>query len=461
MRPLHLALLLSAGSVSLPGVLGWGHEIVATIAQIHLHPSVFPTLCSILNYTSPDPTAPPCHLAPIAAWADKVRYHMRWSAPLHYVGALDDHPSQTCAFPGQRGWAGAKGHNVLGAVRNVTGLLEDYVSDAHGSAVRHDAANEALKFLVHFLGDLHMPLHLTGRDRGGNSVKVKFGERVTSLHSLWDGLLIAKAIRETPNNYTRPLPSRQIEHSLRGTIYDSYVRRIMWEGVLSSWKDEIPDWLSCPAPSPPSPSPPPPPPAPSSALTSIWHTLTRLLLPSHLPDTTTPSDETETDDALLCPHAWAAPIHALNCELVWPRALDEPPYTYTSRLPLPLPAFLVRLLPRILPHSFFKPPSMEDETPTHTHTHADTADTADTGLLQLDTPEYAGLIAERRVVEKLLAQAGVRLAATLNWLFADPSASVEMWGPGPGVGVSQQALRMGMSLGVALEGQGQGQGQGR
>ena len=46
--------------------------------------------------------------------------------------------------------------------------------------VNDDAANEALKFLVHFMGDLHMPLHLTGRDRGGNSVKVRFGGRITS-----------------------------------------------------------------------------------------------------------------------------------------------------------------------------------------------------------------------------------------------------------------------------------------
>ncbi|KAG6838327.1 hypothetical protein H0H87_003370, partial [Tephrocybe sp. NHM501043] len=74
---------------------------------------------------------------------------------------------------------------------------------------------------------------------------------LSDLHSVWDGLLIAKAIRETPQNYTHPLPSQQIEFSLRGTIYDSYVRRIMWEGILSQWASEIPAWLSCPAPSPP------------------------------------------------------------------------------------------------------------------------------------------------------------------------------------------------------------------
>lgn len=140
-----------------------GHEIVATIAQIHLHPSVVEQLCSIL------PSYANCHLAPVAAWADKVRFHMPWSGPLHYVGGVGDHPSDHCEF-GQDGWQGTPGHNVLGAVRNTTMWLEK----------GYEGAEEALKFLVHFVGDLHQPLHLTGRDRGGNSVKVRFDGRITS-----------------------------------------------------------------------------------------------------------------------------------------------------------------------------------------------------------------------------------------------------------------------------------------
>jgi hypothetical protein len=167
-----------------------GHEIVATIAQIHLHPSVLPSMCTILDYTSPDPDLPRCHLSPIAAWADRVRYHMRWSAPLHYIGAVGDHPSDTCIYPGERGWAGTRGHNVLGAVRNTTDILVEWVQregDRKGNGRKHNdeedgEANEALKFLVHFMGDMHMPLHLTGRERGGNGVKVLFDGRLTSEH---------------------------------------------------------------------------------------------------------------------------------------------------------------------------------------------------------------------------------------------------------------------------------------
>jgi hypothetical protein len=117
-----------------------------------------------------------------------MRYRMRWSSGLHYVGALDDHPRDTCIFPGERGWAGRRGINVLGAIRNTSDILVKWVEregDGMGDGREYDdeeegEANEALKFLVHFIGDMHMPLHLTGRDRGGNGNKVMFDGRVTS-----------------------------------------------------------------------------------------------------------------------------------------------------------------------------------------------------------------------------------------------------------------------------------------
>ena len=146
-----------------------GHEIVATIAQIYLHPSVLPTLCGILD-------EPHCHLAPISTWADKIKYRMRWSAALHYVGAIDDYPPNDCAYPGPSRWAGNKEINVLDGVKNVTGLLADWVNQDANDAT----ASEALKFLVHFLGDMHQPMHLTGRDRGGNSARVVWDSRQTS-----------------------------------------------------------------------------------------------------------------------------------------------------------------------------------------------------------------------------------------------------------------------------------------
>jgi len=59
----------------------------------------------------------------------------------------------------------------------------------------------ALKFLAHFVGDLHQPLH-TGHadDRGGNSIEVRFlgrarnaSDRPYNLHEIWDSTLLAES----------------------------------------------------------------------------------------------------------------------------------------------------------------------------------------------------------------------------------------------------------------------------
>jgi hypothetical protein len=159
-----------------------GHEMVATIAQSHLNPKVLDAVCSILASDGDSGVRgdAPCYLASVATWADKERNHMRWSAPLHYVGSTGDHPPDNCLFPGTDGWEGKPLGNVLDAIHNVTSILSDFVSGSGANAVAPGQAQEALKFLIHFMGDMHQPLHLTGRDRGANGVKVVFGRRHTS-----------------------------------------------------------------------------------------------------------------------------------------------------------------------------------------------------------------------------------------------------------------------------------------
>ena len=179
-----LATLTAAGVglSALPLAAAWGaagHEIVATIAQIYLHPTALANVCDILYPGSVASGAwPPCHISRVATWADQVRRQpqYRYTASMHYVGALDDHPGDTCVFPGERGWAGKKDVNVLGAVRNMTNVLVGYTDGYFDRGV----AEEATKFLIHYIGDMHMPLHLTGRERGGNGARVTFDGRITS-----------------------------------------------------------------------------------------------------------------------------------------------------------------------------------------------------------------------------------------------------------------------------------------
>lgn len=295
-------------------------------------------------------------------------------------------------FPGERGWAGSKGINVLDGIKNTTRVLAEW------SGVNEHASNglrpvrsglrlpapsplevEAFKFLVHFVGDMHQPLHLTGRDRGGNSQKVYFENRVTSLHSAWDTAILTRLIRTVPRNYSRPLPdmpetpSSQVEMSLRHAIYDPLIRRVMWEGVEGAWAEDVNDWLICPAIAV-NPNGPPQPSTFdifSSALTSPSK------LVSAISSAFKERIEIQPDGPLVCPYYWSVPLHKLNCEYVWPPVLN---FTTTTAS---------------------RPPAHKYPT--------------------LDTPEYMAALDGNLVLERLVAQGGLRLAGILNWLFADPN----------------------------------------
>ena len=132
--------------------------MTGTIAQMYLHPSVLPRICSIV-FPNGDPNDSRCHLGILATWADRIRFlpQYRWANAYHYVGGIGDWPPSNCQY-GEQGWHGRDGVNVLGGIYNTTNWLREGRSEA----------GEATKFLIHFLGDLHQPLHLTNRDRGGN-----------------------------------------------------------------------------------------------------------------------------------------------------------------------------------------------------------------------------------------------------------------------------------------------------
>jgi len=58
-----------------------------------------------------------------------------------------------------------------------------------------DQENEALKFLIHFVGDIHQPLHVGfTTDRGGNSFEGKFNNKKVNLHEIWDTSIVAERI---------------------------------------------------------------------------------------------------------------------------------------------------------------------------------------------------------------------------------------------------------------------------
>ncbi|GAA5986624.1 hypothetical protein JCM11641_005169 [Rhodosporidiobolus odoratus] len=375
--------------LALPKVLGWGaagHEMVAIIAEIHLHPTV-------LAYIRTAPLLPPYakgHLAYIASWADKIRMvpeYRGWSGPLHYTSWEGDHPPETCAWGkgeqlGEGGWHSDK--DVLHAIANYTTRLERNPeecvflftmvsaffrliqtplssrlppSHARRSVLCGDRLVTFLhmlfswpsfNFLVHFLGDVHQPMHLTSRERGGNGDPISWDGRHTNLHSLWDGLLIARTLREQ-TNYTSPLPSSQIESALIGRIYDPYIRLLLWEGVRSWYRSSLSTWLSCDA---------------SASLSA-----SASASPDQVTFSSAVGSEKRIED-VVCPVRWATETHKVTCGFAFPEGYDmhaQPPQEIGGN------------------SQFWK-----DLKADHS-------------------------------LARLLLQAGLRLAATLNTVFAEPA----------------------------------------
>jgi len=163
-----LALLLAAPSA----LLAWGangHRIVGRIAMSHLTDEAAHGVQCLLG---------PEGLDQVSTWPDEIRSDPSWKRadPWHFIDIDDNETLETI----QRDPKG----DVLEAIQRFTAVLRD-------PQASRESKQEALKFLVHFVGDVHQPLHV-GRhaDQGGNTIKVTLFKAETNLHSVWDSGLI-------------------------------------------------------------------------------------------------------------------------------------------------------------------------------------------------------------------------------------------------------------------------------
>ena len=172
--------------------LAWGvegHRIVGLLAESELTPAARAEVQRLLAGEA-DPT-----LAGVAAWADEVRDEPRWrhTSRWHWVNLPRTNP---CTFDAARDCR--NGDCVVGAIERQLALLADR---RKSDRVRR----EALKFVVHFVGDVHQPFHAGfGFDRGGNDTQLRFDRQGWNLHSLWDGPMV-RQVGLSPTDYARQL----------------------------------------------------------------------------------------------------------------------------------------------------------------------------------------------------------------------------------------------------------------
>jgi hypothetical protein len=182
-----------------------GHSLVARIAESQLTPAARARVVEILG---PGKTK-----ASDASFADEVRGARPDTAPWHFI----DNPLDEARLDMERDCA--KGDCIVSTISRLRQVLRDPATPA-------DQRTEALMFLIHFVGDLHQPLHCSDHhDRGGNSVQVQFHDHMTNLHSLWDSGLLGR------------LPSE--ETLLPDLSRDSARHRKGWsKGTVTDWSEQ-------------------------------------------------------------------------------------------------------------------------------------------------------------------------------------------------------------------------------
>ena len=172
----------------------WGfyaHTVTADVAQANIAPETRRGIARLLAYSDRLGT-PECDLDSLqdaAVWPDCVRRdYWRWG----YTAAWHYRTAPICeAFDPKANCSG--GNCVTAQIERNQRLLAD-------ESLPPNVRLEALTFLVHFVGDVHMPLHSGDHDdRGGNDRDADYGIAPgLNLHWIWDGPLAERAITGEP-----------------------------------------------------------------------------------------------------------------------------------------------------------------------------------------------------------------------------------------------------------------------
>jgi S1/P1 nuclease len=185
----RIAIILVGFMLCTPSLsLSWGaggHMMVASIAFKRLNPRAKARAMALLaRPISPAAlSAKTKDFVNAAHWADDLRPFAEFDSfkALHFI-------DQPFSIDGTALPAGVPEPD------NVVKALEDNVNILKTSADK-DAQAQALRFIIHFVGDIHQPLHCAIRvdsahpegDLGGNLVRIMVAGKKTNLHSYWDG----------------------------------------------------------------------------------------------------------------------------------------------------------------------------------------------------------------------------------------------------------------------------------
>ena len=211
-----LALLIAS-----PASAYWefGHQTIAQIAYANAKPQTRAAIRRILA-TSPLLDTPECPATTIegaSTWADCIKPLKDAAGKSRFGFAYNWHfQDVNVCQPFTLEEACKDGNCVSAQITRDVALLKDRRTGAKERV-------QALVFLIHFVGDLHQPLHAGEKgDKGGNDVAASYGvysPRRFNLHSVWDGTLAERAITSGPS-LVRRFPATERARIAAGTVTD-------------------------------------------------------------------------------------------------------------------------------------------------------------------------------------------------------------------------------------------------
>lgn len=173
-------------------LLAWGargHEVIADVAYSRLTPQTRRNVRMLLGGES---------LAFASTWADAVRHKLDETIDWHFVdipaNARDFNEQRDCFRPQEKYKNARTDHHNCAVDR-----IEIFTRVLANPGASQRQREEALKWVVHLVGDLHQPLHAIREAHGGNDIELpvfgatQCGGYPCNLHRVWDGALLEHA----------------------------------------------------------------------------------------------------------------------------------------------------------------------------------------------------------------------------------------------------------------------------
>lgn len=223
------------GCFLVTGADAWGvdgHTIVAHIADHYLSAEVSKLLHDDLYNVS---------LNNASDWCDDFDHSSggKWSEPLHFI----NYEKGACAF----NWAADCKDDWCNA-----GAIVNYSKQIFDTTVSKPDRFIALKFVVHMMGDIHQPLHVSdGSNRGGNTINIPFPHistnkanwsgPATNLHAIWDDNLLVQDIYDM-ENAKKSLESSWVPNYHDWSVLSNALEKRIdgeWAANKSVWQAEM------------------------------------------------------------------------------------------------------------------------------------------------------------------------------------------------------------------------------